>query len=667
MAIQKISTGTLGNDSVTAAQIAPGTIVDSDLGDNAVTTAKILNANVTTAKIADDAVTLAKMAPGTDGNIISYDASGNPVAVATGTAGQLLTSAGAGAPPTFTTVASTPENLVKSFTLTSGKTVTLGKMVSLASSGEVGTLPSVNTLGTYRATTNTHQYGGENSRDDSAGGISWNGTRGISFSGTASNNAALRGYSGSQGSRVVTCSGHVFSTSATTVDGSTTVTIPIPNSIGPTSQDGYTSYFPAHGGWNVFSYPLTDTSFMVISLSGSSNNTASPTSWRCDWSATVVTVDSSGNCTKGTTATDSRTSSAGGTPSSLGISSDQVRRLANNTFITNYGWGDTYNNNMESDYQLKRVIKWTGGTGAQINKSNYAQSLSEVNKDHLNGGSVRTSGNKIVWNNPAPGTKMVSIADSDGGLGNTASVTSVLRDSIPVVSPGIAMVGDQYDGGFRLPLDETKLYWSGYNYTGTNTRVIIGATISAAGVATLDVGTYDTGNTDAARVDNPEFGTIQGAADGTLAMAGFRTIGGKLFMNTFALNSTGRVLLGNLGLEVTGALTQAANTIRWTGSKWLIFTRESNSLSANQVTVDLTVGSQSTLPINFIGFPTATDSSSPASIVVQGVASGFSSLTPGQTYFENNLHDGTVVLDNTSGVKVGKAISSTEMLLNRTL
>ena len=170
-------------------------------------------------------------------------------------------------------------------------------------------------------------------------------------------------------------------------------------------------------------------------------------------------------------------------------------------------------------------------------------------------------------------------------------------------------------------------------------------------------------------VNNPELGTITGAAnDGsTLAMAGFRTIGGKLFVNTFSMNAAGRILSGNLGLEVTGGLDQVRNVIRWTGSKWLIFTRESNSLSANQVTVDLTVGSQSTLPINFIGFPTATDSSSPASIVVQGVASGFSSLTPGQTYFENNLHDGTVALDNTSGVKVGKSISSTEMLLNRTL
>jgi len=60
---------------------------------------------VTTPAVTDDSITLAKMAPGTDGNIISYDASGNPVAVATGSAGQVLTSAGAGAPPTFAAVA----------------------------------------------------------------------------------------------------------------------------------------------------------------------------------------------------------------------------------------------------------------------------------------------------------------------------------------------------------------------------------------------------------------------------------------------------------------------------------------------------------------------------------------------------------------------------------
>ena len=56
---------------------------------------------ITTPAVTDDSITLAKMAPGTDGNLITYDASGNPAAVATGSAGQVLTSAGAGAPPTF--------------------------------------------------------------------------------------------------------------------------------------------------------------------------------------------------------------------------------------------------------------------------------------------------------------------------------------------------------------------------------------------------------------------------------------------------------------------------------------------------------------------------------------------------------------------------------------
>ncbi len=61
---------------------------------------------ITTPAVTDDSITLAKMAPGTDGNLITYDASGNPAAVATGSAGQVLTSAGAGAPPTFATPAS---------------------------------------------------------------------------------------------------------------------------------------------------------------------------------------------------------------------------------------------------------------------------------------------------------------------------------------------------------------------------------------------------------------------------------------------------------------------------------------------------------------------------------------------------------------------------------
>lgn len=564
----------------------------------------------------------------------------------------------------LTGISSIPENLQKSFTLTSGKTVTAGKMVSIDSSGEVGSLPAVNTLGTYRATSNTVQYGGANSEADGAGGISWDGSRGISLSGSWNRHATHKNYVGSQTTRAVTVTGHAFSAGATTVNGSTTVTVPIINRIGDTSQDGYTSYKPTLGAWSVNCYPLANDRFILLSQSGSNDGAGN---YSFDFAATVVVVDSSGNCTKGTTVYSTRSTNTQ-TPSSYAMPAhDTQRRLSNDTFIMNFGWGDTYNFGPEPTYNLRRVAKWTGGTTVTIHKSNYANDLKSIASSHVCPGSVRTSGNKIVWwQQDGLKTYMISIADSDGGLGNTASVTGVLMTAIPIVSPGVAFVGDQWYGSFRKPTDETKLWIQGYNYGGDNFRVMVGMTVSSAGVVTANVGTYSTGNT-ADDVNYPEYGTISFTNDSTLAMAGFRTLLGVTYVNTFSINSAGRITGSNLGNTINGNLADNRTAIRWTGSKWLIFTRESNSLTANQVTVDLTVGDQATESINFIGFPVATDSSTPTNIIVQGVADGFSSLTPGETYYENNLHDGTITLDNTSLVKVGKAISSTELLINRTL
>ena len=72
MALTKVTSGTITDNSVTSAKIAVDVIVAEDIAanaitvaelqDNAVTTAKITDANVTTAKVADDAITTAKVA-----------------------------------------------------------------------------------------------------------------------------------------------------------------------------------------------------------------------------------------------------------------------------------------------------------------------------------------------------------------------------------------------------------------------------------------------------------------------------------------------------------------------------------------------------------------------------------------------------------------------------
>ena len=149
MAITKIKSSNITDDSITAAKIADGTVVAAEIASNAVTTvkiiddavttakiaadaitaAKIADVNVTTGKLADNAVTLAKMAGGTDGQILTYDASGDPVAGGPGTDGQVLTSTGAGSPPAFETISAGLTLATKQAT-TSGSSVTFSGITS---------------------------------------------------------------------------------------------------------------------------------------------------------------------------------------------------------------------------------------------------------------------------------------------------------------------------------------------------------------------------------------------------------------------------------------------------------------------------------------------------------------------------------------------------------
>ena len=78
-----------------------------------------------------------------------------------------------------------------------------------------------------------------------------------------------------------------------------------------------------------------------------------------------------------------------------------------------------------------------------------------------------------------------------------------------------------------------------------------------------------------------------------------------------------------------------------------------------------TVNAYGTNPFNYIGVAKTTDSTSPVDVVTDGVAAGFTSLTPGTIYYSSNPADGNVTTSSSSGILVGKAISSTEILLQR--
>ena len=560
---------------------------------------------------------------------------------------------------TYKTISSNPEKLVKDFTLTSGKTVTAGKMVSIASNGEVGTLPTLNTTGTYRAKSGTEndvygsfQPGGSLMDPNGKGGISHNGSRGLSV-GT---------YSGSTTSRVVTLQGHAFSSSATRVDGSTTVTVPIQN-YNDASKDAYTGIYISNGGaWYVYVQPLSDTKFMVISQGAGKHTTSN---WTYTWNGTVVTVDANGDLTKGSTTTNTFTTTDPNAPSWVQVG--YYRRAANDTVITGHDSAESgWNFTQEATYGLKRFCVWDGSNTINIYKSNIAtHAFGAMTEDPYN--SIRTSGNKIVWLN-YEGARSVSVTNADGGFPANSGITFQTRAAISATTTGtgVAIVGDQYTGGLVNDYNNDTLAYYGYNHTGDNNRVYIPFSVNAStGALTNDNGTFNSGSTDANDGRIPKQKTFFANTAQTEGVS-IVTDTGTTYVNSFDMNSKGVPTATNLRLALTGGtaynLTQVRNL---TGSTWLLFLRSGTDNTTTMVTVDYTVNAASTGTINFLGFPTATDSSTPTSIIIKGVAAGFTSLTIGSLYYQSNANDGSVTTASDEGVLVGKAISATEILIDR--
>jgi hypothetical protein len=189
-----------------------------------------------------------------------------------------------------------------------------------------------------------------------------------------------------------------------------------------------------------------------------------------------------------------------------------------------------------------------------------------------------------------------------------------------------------------------------YQDTSLNSKYRMFSVNQTTGALT-SVGTFNT-TTTPQRLGNIKFKSATEAA-GTFSSGGYN------FVNTMALASN--IPTGfNVGTSIT---TQSINSLAYnaTDTNWRVF----YTPASYPTNILLTVNAYSTDAFNMIGIPTATSSSSPVSIAVAGVQGGFTGLTPGTIYYASPNNDGTVSTSNASGQLVGKATSTTEILLNR--
>jgi hypothetical protein len=148
---------------------------------------------------------------------------------------------------------------------------------------------------------------------------------------------------------------------------------------------------------------------------------------------------------------------------------------------------------------------------------------------------------------------------------------------------------------------------------------------------------------------------FQSAFKSSTEIAFIYTFLGVVYFRAAELNSDG---------TFKGASNPLATTVNGEGLRYNTsnFFAHFTTLSGPDPAVRrCTVNAFSNRVLEAIGFPTSTTSSSPVSVIVGGVAGGFTGLTPATRYFLSTAYDGTITTSNASGISVGTAISTTEI------
>jgi len=405
-------------------------------------------------------------------------------------------------------------------------------------------------------------------------------------------------------SRTLTITGVAISNSANPVNGGTTVS----DTASPTNFGFY--------GDNTSATPLSNNKFLInhstfsyfADSCGSVNAFASNTY--------IVEVDPiTGNCTKGNTITGG----SGGQAGSPGYSAYEFARLTGNIIYCRQGVAN-------GTYNITGIITWTGTTITFTSDAD-ASGFSGANGRNT----ILTSGNILGYGTGAS-WKTATWTDSPVGIGTVSTTTQI---------------ADYLDSGswtkmIAFGTDAPEYVITTYRNTSQIYRYITYSVNQTTGALTqVETDLLSSINNFQAYMfvfkNKNSFVAANGASSGSLSF----TNGAK---NTPTFNI----------LYTLGTVTYNSGDL---------FYSFSTDVFGYPTNTGYTVNAYATTTFNFIGVAKETDSTSPINIVTNGVAGGFTSLTAGTIYYATTPFNGTVATSSASGILVGKAVSSTEILL----
>jgi hypothetical protein len=560
-------TATAGTNTT---QIATTAFVKQEIADFVVQTADIADSAITTAKLANSSVSLPKL-------------------TATGTASSTTFLRGDNS---WSPIAS--ESLQVNFDITAGFTTTALRPASInRTTGNVVAEPTANTLGTEYSQSNTDSYTA----------ISTDGTRAVRAVATTNTSNNL----------IVTVNGIALSTTGAPVNGTTSQTQQAQNGFGyPTPDNSFKII------------PLTGTTFLVLTLQSDADNSSGGSAYRLTGS--VMTVDSNGNVTKGTSVSIANNNSSVNTPwfiytrkvtptkftylvsytsgSSAPNTSSGFINISGTT-ISVVSDGDVYTTGFFQDSEPSISV-----SGANIYrfKTNKSFVYSAYTTDNITTASTtvdlttsfdgtdniygwyKVSNKKYLAMTSGVYPKLYAFSVADAGTSVTLTGVYTLPDSFVRNSSERVL-------NIKAQKSETELYAQLTNTSGDGTRVVP-VLLNSSGLPTL-VGTPS----------NLNF---------SLDFIAYNT--GSTFVNIYA------------------------------------------NFSAQETLRAVTINSWTDTPFNYCGVYVTSTNTSPVAVAMSGVLGGFTGLTPGAIYYVGS--DFTLSTTDAFSIKVGTALTSSRLYIN---
>jgi hypothetical protein len=497
-----------------------------------------------------------------------------------------------------------------SFATASSGASSLKSSITLKTAASItaGKLASINSSGQIVNLPTLNTYGTVRTNSSNTGGTSYTCT---SLDGSTAL-SVVNSYSSP--TMTATFYGSVISNSGTPTNGTTTT-----NTINTGgSYAGFSSM-------NTSIFPIGNNTFMVMQyLNGIDNRTCGVgTAFYASYF--IITVDAStGNLTKGAVVTSNQTLLDN-------VGAFFYAGQVNKNILINYGAASTLLKNF--------IVTWSGTTVTITTDTTDVPFWYQANGFN----SLLTSSNILCLGVPNSATwRTASWTASPPAIGTKTDTTAV---------------GDYYDNGAWWKMDA-------YDATGASYVLFTYRNTSLNYV-------YNTFSI------NQTTGALTSVETGTsLTKLGSNTFSFSTFKNSSnqVYTSTSYPSSGNLnsvswtngvvnGFNANGYSTLPYSPIRLNSSDlYYLFSYNTSNFPTNQ---GYTVNAYSTDNFNYVGVVETTTSTSPASIVTDGVAANFTSLTPATVYYATSPYDGTVTTSTTSGILVGKAISSTQILLQR--